>query len=138
MRSYLITGCSRGLGLELVNQLAAKPEEEVGIIFASARKPGSLKLQELLQQHPGRIIYVPLDVTDSESARNAAKLVTTTLDGKGLDVLINNAGVMRYGPIEEMDDLEDAFRVNVAGVHNVTRAFVPLLRKGAKKTVLNM
>jgi NAD(P)-dependent dehydrogenase (short-subunit alcohol dehydrogenase family) len=36
------------------------------------------------------------------------------------------------------DDLEDVFRVNVAGVHNVTRAFLPLMRKGVKKTVLNM
>lgn len=102
MSSYLITGSSRGIGLELVNQLAAKPEEEVGIIFASARNPSNPKFQELLQQHPDRIIYVPLDVTDKESARNAAKLITATLDGKGLDVLINNAGVMRYGPIEEM------------------------------------
>lgn len=102
MSSYLVTGSSRGIGLELVTQLAAKPREEVRIIFASARSPTSPKLQALLQQHSGRVVHIPLDVTNRQSINNAAKLVTAALGEKGLDVLINNAGVMRYGPIEEM------------------------------------
>ncbi|KAE8420032.1 short chain oxidoreductase [Aspergillus pseudocaelatus] len=138
MSSYLVTGSSRGIGLELVTQLAAKPREEVRIIFASARSPTRPKFQALLQQHPGRVVHIPLDVTDRESINNAAKLVTAALGEKGLDVLINNAGVMRYGPIEEMDDLEDAFRVNVAGVHHVTRAFLSIMRKSAEKKILNI
>ncbi|RAK72681.1 SDR family oxidoreductase [Aspergillus fijiensis CBS 313.89] len=138
MSSYLITGTSRGIGLELVRQLVDKPKEEVGVIFASARSPNNPKLDELLQQHPGRIVYVPLDVTDEQSVRNASQLVQTALKGKKLDVLINNAGVMKYGPIEQMDDLEESFRVNVAGVHYVTRAFLPLMRDGEIKKVLNI
>lgn len=102
MSSYLITGSSRGIGLELVRQLADKAKEDVGTIFASARTSNGSSFQALLQQHPGRIVFVPLDVTDAESISNATKLVSTVLKGKGLDVLINNAGVMKYGPIEQM------------------------------------
>ncbi|CAG8211135.1 unnamed protein product [Penicillium olsonii] len=138
MSSYLITGSSRGIGLELTRQLAAKAQNDVGTIFASARSSNGPEFQKLLQQYPNRIVFVPLDVTDVESVKNAAKLVSAALEGKGLDVLINNAGVMNYGPIEEMDDLEDTFRINVAGVHNVTRNFLPIMREGEMKKILNI
>ncbi|GFF44564.1 hypothetical protein IFM51744_05849 [Aspergillus udagawae] len=136
MRSYLVTGCSRGIGLELTRQLANS--EDDALIFASARSRSNLKFQELLGQHQERIVYVPLDVTDQVSIKNAVDTVTSKLDGRGLDVLINNAGVMSNGPIEEMDDLEDAFRTNVLGVHNLTRAVLPLMRKGTEKKILNI
>ncbi|OJJ94629.1 hypothetical protein ASPACDRAFT_65078 [Aspergillus aculeatus ATCC 16872] len=138
MASYLVTGSSRGIGLELTRQLAERPEHEVGVVFASARSSNTPKFQQLLQQFKDRVLYVPLDVTDRQSAQDAATLVTNALNGRGLDVLINNAGVMNYSPIEEMDDLEETFRVNVAGVHNVIREFLPLLRKGDQKKILNI
>ncbi|KAJ5747017.1 short chain oxidoreductase [Penicillium nucicola] len=62
MSSYLITGSSQGIGLELMRQLAAKPEENVGTISASSRS--SNNSEEIPQQHPGRIIPVLLDVAD--------------------------------------------------------------------------
>ncbi|PIG82259.1 hypothetical protein AARAC_000004 [Aspergillus arachidicola] len=138
MASYLVTGSSRGIGLELTRQLAEKPEHEVGVVFASARSPNTPKFQEVLDQFKDRVRYVPLDVTNQESVQNAAKLVADALNGRGLDILINNAGVMKYSPIEEMDDLEEAFRINVAGVHNVIRAFLPLMRNGDQKKILNI
>jgi NAD(P)-dependent dehydrogenase (short-subunit alcohol dehydrogenase family) len=100
MRSYLVTGCSRGIGLELTRQLVNSKADT--IIFATARSCNNPKFQELLGQHQERIVYVPLDVTDQVSIKNAVDIVTSKLDGRGLDVLINNAGVMSYGPIEEM------------------------------------
>ncbi|OJJ66187.1 hypothetical protein ASPBRDRAFT_138373 [Aspergillus brasiliensis CBS 101740] len=136
MRSYLVTGCSRGIGLELTRQLATS--EDDALIFASARSCNNPKFQELLGQHQERIVYVPLDVTDQASIKNAVDTIKSKLDGRGLDVLINNAGVMSNGPIEEMDDLEDAFRINVHGVHNLTRAALPLMRKGTEKKILNI
>ncbi|KAI2832630.1 hypothetical protein CBS147323_8636 [Aspergillus niger] len=112
MSTYLVTGASRGIGLELVRQLAAKTSETVQTIFAAARTSGGPLFQELLQQHPDRVIFVPLDVTEKESVKNAVTHVATALNGKGLDVLINNAGVMTPGTVEKMNDLEDTFRVN--------------------------
>ncbi|EAW16418.1 putative short chain dehydrogenase/reductase family oxidoreductase [Aspergillus fischeri NRRL 181] len=136
MRSYLVTGCSRGIGLELTCQLANSNDDIV--IFASARSFNNPKFQELLRRHPERVVYVPLDVADQGSIKNAVDIITSNLDGKGLDVLINNAGVMSNGPAEEMDDLEEVFRTNVIGVHNFTRAVLPLMRKGKEKKVLNI
>lgn len=102
MSTYLVTGASRGIGLELVRQLAAKTSETVQTIFAAARTSGGPLFQELLQQHPDRVIFVPLDVTEKESVKNAVTHVATALNGKGLDVLINNAGVMTPGTVENM------------------------------------
>ncbi|OJK00118.1 hypothetical protein ASPACDRAFT_118039 [Aspergillus aculeatus ATCC 16872] len=150
MTTYLITGATRGIGLELTRQLAAKPATEVGQIFAAARSlsspsPSSTKtsqtpsdFQALLKEHPSRITPVPLDITDEAGVRRAAQLVEQALEGRGLDVLINNAGVMGRGSLMEMNDLTSSFNVNVNGPHLVTREFLPLLRKGTTKKIVNI
>ncbi|KAL3480889.1 hypothetical protein BJX99DRAFT_254216 [Aspergillus californicus] len=139
MPSYLITGCSRGLGLELTRQLISTNEDAT--IFASARSSDGPGLRKLLETYPERIIYVHLDVTDRKSIEEAVEFITAKLDGKGLDVLINNAGFMY--PIQsvldmETEQLEDTFRINVSSVHNLTKAVLPLMRKGEVKKILNM
>ncbi|THC96007.1 hypothetical protein EYZ11_004506 [Aspergillus tanneri] len=81
-----------------------------------------------------------LDTTNQESVQEAVKQVEQQLQGKGLDVLVNNAGVMpitREG-IEKMDALTETFNTNVTGTHMVTSAFLPLLRKGERKLVTNI
>ncbi|KAJ5931139.1 hypothetical protein N7466_006632 [Penicillium verhagenii] len=140
MASYLITGASRGLGLALVSRLAALPVAEVGKIIATARSDNSPKLKEIVKALPGRIDWVKLDVTDQESVLEAASEVETKLQGRGLDYLINNAGMMDYSPtgVEGMENLNEIFHMNVTSVHTVTQAFLPLLRKGDKKTVVNI
>lgn len=95
MSSYLITGSSRGIGLELAKQLASSPE--VSTIFAAARKE-SPALKELIQTSHGRVALVQLETTDSASIKQAVLDAEKSLAGKGLDVLINNAGVMDYVP----------------------------------------
>lgn len=140
MSSYLITGSSRGLGLELVKFLAEKPIAQVRIIFAAARRqtPG---LADLTKQYPGRVVFVPLEVTSEESVKAAVPEVEKALGSKeGLDVLINNAGILNITPggIAEMTDLMNTLDVNVNGVQRVTAAFLPLLRKGSRKLVINV
>ncbi|RAH86237.1 short chain dehydrogenase reductase [Aspergillus japonicus CBS 114.51] len=111
MASVLITGASRGFELAL---LAA----------ASA----------------GRVLVVQLDVTDEVSVRKAAADVETQLDGKGLDILINNAGICQYvsDGVKSMDNLAESLTINVLGVHYVTQAFLPLLQRGSLKKVANI
>ncbi|GIC94558.1 uncharacterized protein Aud_001887 [Aspergillus udagawae] len=111
MSTYLITGTSRGLGLALVRHLANLPSSSVGTIFATSRSEHP-SLQELSQQSD-RIQWVKCDVTDAESIQDAARTVQSKLQGKGLDT-------------------------NVNGVHNVTREFLPLLREGRRKLVVNI
>ena len=95
MASVLITGASRGFGLALVREFASRPTSNIGKIFATARGD-STALNELAQKSPERVVLVRLDVTNQDSIREAAAQVETKLAGKGLDILINNAGVCQY------------------------------------------
>ncbi|XHG05981.1 hypothetical protein AWENTII_009193 [Aspergillus wentii] len=92
MATYLITGSSRGLGLALATRLASLPKSDVGSIFATSRRDNA-KLNELVESSD-RVGFVPMDVTDERSIAEAVKLVEIRLQGRGLDVLINNVGVM--------------------------------------------
>ena len=94
MATYLITGSSRGLGLAIVSRLASLPQTEVSRIFATARQDNSTRLRELVDSSSGRVRFLPLDVTDENGAIEAASVVDRQLQGRGLDVLVNNAGVM--------------------------------------------
>lgn len=95
MASYLITGASRGFGLALARQLASYPASDVSKVFATAR--GDVPaLEELAKKSPGRVVVVKLDVTNEASIKQAVAEVEANLKGKGLDVLINNAGVCQY------------------------------------------
>ncbi|KAL8858573.1 MAG: hypothetical protein Q9178_004867 [Gyalolechia marmorata] len=139
MASYLITGASRGFGLALVHELAALPASDVTKIFATARGDAPA-LTELVKKLPSRVFFVQLDVTSEVSIKKAAAEVEAILAGKGLDVLINNAGVCQYAPdgVQSMDNLTESFTINVLGVHWTTRAFLPLLKKGTQKKVVNI
>lgn len=95
MASYLITGASRGFGLALACELVSRPATEVGKVIASARGD-SPDFDELAKSSYGRVVVVKLDVTNRESIKQAAAEVEAKLEGKGLDVLITNAGVCQY------------------------------------------
>ncbi|KAJ5152581.1 uncharacterized protein N7482_009059 [Penicillium canariense] len=140
MASYLVTGSSRGLGLALISRLASLPAADVGKIIATARQDNSPQLKEIVDASSGRVEIVKLDVTNKLSVQEAANLVEGKLHGKGLDYLVNNAGLMDRSPdgLAGMDNLDDIFHTNVTSVHNVTQAFLPLLRKGKKKIVINI
>lgn len=133
MVSYLITGSSRGLGLELAKLLAKSPG--VGLIFATARSLSS-ELQSLISSS-SQVHFVALDVTDDASISSAVATVAKLLGGRGLDVLINNAGIqiLEKGPTQ-MHALSDTLAVNVIAVHKVSAAFLPLLEKGTQKKLL--
>jgi NAD(P)-dependent dehydrogenase (short-subunit alcohol dehydrogenase family) len=88
--TYVITGASRGIGLEFVKQLSSTSKENV--IFALARNPNDSKdLLELVKNN-NNIKTVTLDVSDEASIKEAAEKVAQ-LAPHGIDVLINNAGI---------------------------------------------
>ena len=140
MASYLVTGAGRGLGLELVTQLLALEPSKVSTVFATTRSSPSKALQDLIDKSKGRAVHIPLVVTDKSSIDKAVNLVDEKLAGKGLDVVVNNAGLQPLSPegIASMDNLREALETNVEAVHNVTAAFLPLLRKSQLKKVVNM
>ncbi|CZT05500.1 related to short chain oxidoreductase (CsgA) [Rhynchosporium agropyri] len=139
MATYLVTGTSRGLGFALITHLNSLPSSEVGVIFALARSE-TPALKTLIERAAGRVVLVKADTTDESSLQKVAGDVESRLRGKGLDVLVNNVGIMTNVPngIASMDDLASHFNVNVLGTHAVTRTFIPLLEKGTQKKIVNI
>ncbi|XP_010583493.1 PREDICTED: uncharacterized oxidoreductase C663.09c-like [Haliaeetus leucocephalus] len=134
-RSILVTGSNRGIGLELVRQLAASPRPPQHI-FATCRDPKGPRgkaLQELAAQHPS-IKLVQLDAVNLPSIRGAVRAVGSHLKDQGLNLLINNAGVSSHATLRSLDSREmlSAFATNVVRPVQVTKEFLPLLEKAAK------
>jgi len=122
-KTWLITGSTRGFGLELAKAALDGGDN----VVATARRPE--QLGELATKYGDHVRTVALDVTDPAAARAA---VQTAVDTFGtLDVVVNNAGYANSAPIEEMadDDFRAQIETNLFGVVNVTKAALPVLHR---------
>lgn len=138
----LITGASRGIGLATAHSFARAGAPSIAI---AARGPLDTVETALLStakeagHPPPTILKLTLDVADDASVAAAAEEVAAKFGH--LDILINNAGTSEpWVPIAESDpaDWWGCWEVNVKGVYLVMRAFIPLLRKGTQKTIVNV
>jgi NAD(P)-dependent dehydrogenase (short-subunit alcohol dehydrogenase family) len=123
IRTWLITGCSRGLGRSLAEAVIARGDK----LLATARDPKMLA--DLVARSDGRAVAVALDVTDSEAATRA---VVTAVDRfGGLDIVVNNAGYGNVAPIEDtcIEDFRTQIETNLFGTIIVTKAAIPLFRE---------
>lgn len=84
----------------MVSFLASKPVTEVGIIIAAVRK-SSEALGNIVDRSDERVLVLTVQVTDEESVKNFDEEVKKVLPN-GLDVLINNAGIMQSSPNAEL------------------------------------
>ena len=94
MATFVITGCSRGLGLELATQLTASSTNEVKTVIATARSDTSAALKKLIEISNGRVQFVQLDATNKASAKEAATRIASSVGH--IDVLVNNAGSINW------------------------------------------
>ena len=129
-----ITGASSGIGEATAVALAAAG----AAVSAAARRTDRLAaLQSRVEGDGGRLLPVALDVTDEQSCREAVRHTVDELGG--LDIVVNNAGVMLLGPIEDADtdDWRRMLATNVLGLMYLTHAALPhlLARQG---TVVQM
>jgi NAD(P)-dependent dehydrogenase (short-subunit alcohol dehydrogenase family) len=129
-RTWLITGCSTGLGRALAEVQIAKGE----VVFATARKPE--QLDEVVHGHDNAHA-LKLDVTSAEDVKAAAAAVE---QAGGVDVLVNNAG---YGYLTAFEEADEAgyraqFETNVFGLIAMTKAVLPAMRAQGRGHIVNI
>ncbi len=131
MKTVLITGCNRGIGLEFVEQYAAAGWQ----VLATCRDPASAPELEALAHQYSAVEVQRLDVSDQANVQKLAE----DLSNDDLDQLIHNAGF--YPPQGGQLDTADpgpwlnAFAINTIAPLMITRALLPNLLAGADKKV---
>ncbi len=124
----LITGCSTGIGLETARTFGRRGWR----VFAGVRDPegvGAAGLRQEADASGWRLSTPRLDVTQPDTVEAAVGTLLGTAGGR-LDVLVNNAGYLLTGALEETrtEEIERLFATLVFGVHRVTRAVLPAMR----------
>uniref|UniRef100_A0A8C8RFS0 C-factor n=1 Tax=Pelusios castaneus TaxID=367368 RepID=A0A8C8RFS0_9SAUR len=124
VHSVLVTGSNRGIGLELIKHFIGKPNPPE-VIFATCRDPEGTRAQTHV---------LSPDTTDPGSIKAAAKKAEAHLGGSGLNLLINNAGIVSPSTLESAtsEDMLSVYNTNVVGPLLVTQAFLHLLKKAAQ------
>ena len=119
MSRIAITGANRGIGLELTRQLSARGDEVIALV----RSPSS-ELQEL-----GVEIIAGLDMSADDLSEASRKL-----GDRDLDILINNAGILRRTGLDDLDlpSIRQQFEVNALGPLKITSALAKHLTSGSK------
>jgi NAD(P)-dependent dehydrogenase (short-subunit alcohol dehydrogenase family) len=122
MKTWFITGSSRGFGRSLASAALAAGDQ----VIATARTPR--QLDDLVTEYPDRVLALALDVTDPAGA--AAALQAGVERFGRIDVVVNNAGYANMAPVETMptEEFRRQFETNFWGVYNVSTAALPILR----------
>lgn len=135
MKRIFITGGASGLGAALAKQYSSKGWT---VCIADVQKEvGEAFVKELNTQFNNDSFFITLDVTDEAQWHEAAKEISDRW--KGLDCLVNNAGVASSGDIDQlsMQDFQWTLDVNVMGVVKGCYVFTPMLKK-SKGTIINV
>lgn len=124
MPNVLVTGCNRGIGFQLCRQFAKRGDDVIGV----CRSP-SEELQSL-----GIRVIAGIDVGAAESMPKLKEAI----GDQRIDVLLNNAGILRRDQLGELDydDMVEQFRVNSLGPLRVTEALLDNLGQGSKVIII--
>ncbi|MGH7559845.1 MAG: SDR family oxidoreductase [Gemmatimonadales bacterium] len=131
LRSALVTGASTGIGAACAERLHAMGY----LVFAGIRRPEDG--ERLRARTSDRVRWLRLDVTDGNQIEDARRDVEESVGDRGLDALINNAGIAVGGPLEYLPpaELRRQLEVNVVGLHAVTQAMLPAIRRARGRIV---
>jgi NAD(P)-dependent dehydrogenase (short-subunit alcohol dehydrogenase family) len=124
MKTCLVTGAARGIGLELCRQLQQRGEKVVAVC-----RRASVELRAL----DCRVVE-GVEVTDEAAIAGLA----AQLAGERIDVLVNNAGILSRDSLNDLDfdGMRRQFEVNALGPLRVTRALLPNLDAGSKVAII--
>jgi short-subunit dehydrogenase len=134
-RIVLVTGATAGIGRATALAFA---EAGAHVVLAGRRQDRLDEAAEWVRAKGVRAVPVRCDVT--QPAEVKALMDRVDAEFGGLDVLVNNAGVGLYGPLEKIPEatLREVFEVNVYGLLRVTREALPLLRKHKHGQIVNV
>jgi NAD(P)-dependent dehydrogenase (short-subunit alcohol dehydrogenase family) len=135
MQRVLISGCSRGIGLGLVQEFLKHSQWHVTALIRSTKTPNPLKL--LIDQYPTSFqVFNGVDITDKQAVHELAE----TIDK--LDMLINNAGIATPNHPHDQPqltsevDMVNVFQTNVVGTMLMTQAFLGALSTSSRECAL--
>ena len=125
MATVLVTGCNRGIGLQLCKQLIERGDEVIGVCRSASDE---------LHASGARVVE-GIDVGDADSMPDLKQAI----GDQHLDVLLNNAGILRRDKLGELnyEDMAEQYRVNALGPLRVTEALLENLGKGSKVIIIS-
>lgn len=120
MAKVLVTGCNRGIGLEVCRQYHARGDNVIAVCRNASDELNAVGVR----------VIDGIDVTDDEGVDRLVE----ALAGETIDILLNNAGILRSDRFDTLDynDMVEQYRVNTIGPLRVTRALRDNLKEGSR------
>ncbi len=124
MNTFVVTGANRGIGLEICRRLQQRGDHVIAVCRSTSHELEALDLQTVSD----------IDVATSAGVATLA----AALAGQSIDVLINNAGILRRDDLETLDyeSMVEQYQINSLGPLRVTRALLSNLQKGSKVAII--
>ncbi|MEL4457212.1 SDR family oxidoreductase [Lutimonas vermicola] len=135
MKSVIITGANRGIGLDTTLAFAKAGYK----VYATMRNPdGATALYKKVKEDSLSVIMMAMDVNSDESVNECIDHIQR--ENGPVDVIVNNAGIERHGAIEEMDlsVFREVMETNYFGVIRCVKAVLPLMRESKKGCIINV
>lgn len=135
MKSVIITGANRGIGLDTTLAFAKAGYK----VYATMRDPdGANALYKKVKEDSLSVIMMAMDVNSDESVNECIDHIQK--ENGPVDVIVNNAGIERHGAIEEMDlsVFREVMETNYFGVIRCVKAVLPLMRESKKGCIINV
>lgn len=134
-KNALITGAGRGIGRSTAIALA-KEGVNLGLIGLNMSHLESVTKE--LSEYDVKVSAASADVSDLEAVNHAVEHVTSDIGP--IDILINNAGIAKFGGFLDLtpEEWEKIIRVNLMGVYNVTRAVLPEMIERKSGDIINI
>ncbi|MGB3777236.1 MAG: SDR family oxidoreductase [Tunicatimonas sp.] len=140
-RTVLVTGGSRGLGLELARQLV---DAGANVAICARNREDLSRARRILKRrakHKGlkvKVLALPCDVTDPSQVKKTVATVNKSIGA--IDALINNAGIIQVGPLAEMEqrEYEEAINTHYWGPWNTIQAVLPAMRERGEGRIINI
>jgi NAD(P)-dependent dehydrogenase (short-subunit alcohol dehydrogenase family) len=121
MKNIIVTGTSRGIGLELALQFANAGHH----VLSLSRKTPQILIEN------SNVTCLSVDLSKEQDLTQVEQFLTSSM--KNIDAIVHNAGALLLKPFEETssEEFENIYKVNVFGVANLTRVCLPFLTKGS-------